>query len=84
MSKIRLLASVCAIVLLTASEGSAQSNASKKPLPGAAKPGVTAPREQPNSAQRTARARCMNIADPNARNRCLTGQSSTPPPATPQ
>ncbi len=84
MSKIRLLASVCAIVLLATTEGSAQSNASKKQPPGGANPGVTAPREQPNSAQRTARARCMNFADANARNRCLTGQSSTPPPATPQ
>jgi hypothetical protein len=26
----------------------------------------------------------MNFADANARNRCLNGLSSTPPPATPQ
>jgi hypothetical protein len=83
MSEIRLLACVCAIALLAAAEGSAQSNTSKK-QPGAAKPSATVPREQPSSAQRTARARCMNLADANARNRCLNGLSSTPPPATPQ
>jgi hypothetical protein len=84
MSKLRLLASVCAIVLLGAAEGSAQSNTSKNQPPGGAKPGATAPRQQPSAAQRTARARCMNFADANARNRCLNGLSSTPPPATPQ
>ena len=83
MSKTRLFATVCAIALLAAAQGSAQSNMSKKP-PGGAKPGATTPREQPSSAQRTARARCMNFADANARNRCLNGLSSTPPPATPQ
>jgi hypothetical protein len=83
MSKIRLLVTVCAMTLLAAAEGSAQSNTSKK-QPVAPKPGATAPREQLNSAQRTERARCMNFADANARNRCLKGQSSTPPPATPQ
>lgn len=84
MSKIRLLATMCAIVLLAAADGSAQSNPPKKSQPSGPKAGVTAPRQQPNSAQRTARARCMNIADPNARNRCLNGLSSAPPPATPQ